>query len=70
MHHVRGLAPSVSFQHRLAYANQRSEGVLAGVRGMPLTNIRYNAAIATGLCFGLPSRWVLPFYASYLNYVS
>ncbi len=70
LHHVRSLESSISFNvdwHTRASAIQ---GVLALKRGMPLKNVYYNAVIALGQCTGQPAGRVLPWYRSYLNYVS
>jgi len=70
LHHVRSLDCSMSFNvdwHTRASAIQ---GMLALRRGMPLKNVYYNAVIALGQCAGQPAGRVLPWYRSYLNYVS
>jgi hypothetical protein len=46
-----------------AYARRRA-------RGMPAKNVYYNLIIALGLWGGVPMRHVLPFYKSYLSYIS
>ncbi|MDQ3265840.1 MAG: cupin-like domain-containing protein [Myxococcota bacterium] len=70
LHQVRGLGVSISFNIDWHTAQSAVQGVLAARRGMPLTNVRYNLALAVGLCAGLPAEAVMPFYRSYLNYVS
>ncbi|MGX2041492.1 cupin-like domain-containing protein [Methylocaldum sp. MU1018] len=46
------------------------QGILALGRGMPLKNVYYNTVIARGLCAGISAERLLPWYRSYLNYVS
>jgi hypothetical protein len=70
LHQVRGLSVSISFNIDWHTRASALKGVLALARGMPLTNVRYNAAAALGLCLGLPSDAIMPIYRSYLTYVS
>lgn len=70
MHHVRSLDCSMSFNVDWHTRGSAIQGMLALRRGMPLKNVYYNAVIALGQCAGQPARRVLPWYRSYLNYVS
>jgi hypothetical protein len=70
LHHVRSLDCSMSFNVDWHTRGSAIQGVLALKRGMPLKNVYYNAVIALGQCTGQPARRVLPWYRSYLNYVS
>lgn len=70
LHHVRGLDVSISFNVDWHTPDSALRGVGAWLRGMPRQNVYYNAIIALGLCTGLPARRLLPWYRSYLNYVS
>jgi len=70
LHHVRSLDRSLSFN--VDWHTRRSvvNGVLASLKGMPLENVYYNLLIALGLLGGVPVRHVLPYYKSYLTYIS
>jgi hypothetical protein len=70
LHHVRSLDCAISFNVDWHTPDSALRGVLALARGMPLKNVYYNAVIACGLCTGIPARRLLPWYRSYLNYVS
>jgi hypothetical protein len=70
LHHVRGRGVSISFNIDWHTRMSALRGVLAFRRGMPLTNVRYNLAAAVGLWARLPSDAIMPFYRSYLNYIS
>jgi hypothetical protein len=70
LHHVRSLDCAISFNIDWHTPDSALKGVLALARGMPLKNVCYNAVIAFGLCTGVPARRLLPWYRSYLNYVS
>lgn len=70
LHHVRSLEPSLSFNVDWHTRDSALQGVAATLRGMPLKNLYYNALIAFGLWTGTPVARVLPYYKSYLSYVS
>lgn len=70
LHQVRSLDCAMSFNVDWHTPGSALRGILAALRGMPPKNVYYNAVSALGLCTGLPARWLLPFYRSYLNYVS
>lgn len=70
LHHVRSLEPALSFNVDWHTKHSALRGVAAALRGMPLKNLYYNGLIAFGLWTGAPVARVLPFYKSYLSYVS
>lgn len=70
LHHVRSLDCAISFNMDWHTRRSAVRGVLALARGMPPKNVYYNAAIALGLYTGISAKRVLPWYRSYLNYVS
>lgn len=70
LHHVRSLECAISFNVDWHTKATALKGLLGCLRGMPLKNIYYNAVIALGMCTALPAKRVLPFFRSYLNYVS
>jgi hypothetical protein len=70
MHHVRSLDCALSFNVDWHTRDSALYGVAAALRGMPWKNVYYNAIIALGLWSGVPPKTLLPYYSSYLNYVS
>ncbi|MGX2029273.1 cupin-like domain-containing protein [Methylocaldum gracile] len=70
LHHVRSLDCAISFNVDWHTRESSVRGILALGRGMPLKNVYYNTVIALGLCTGVSAKRVLPWYRSYLNYVS
>lgn len=70
LHHVRSLDSTLSFNVDWHTRGSAIRGVLAVVRGMPLRNVYYNAVLTLGLGTGLSPQRILPWYRSYLNYVS
>jgi hypothetical protein len=70
LHHVRSLDCALSFNVDWHTRDSAIRGVLALGRGMPLKNAYYNAVIALALCAGVSAERVLPWYRSYLSYVS
>jgi hypothetical protein len=70
LHHVRSLDCSMSFNVDWHTRDSAISGVLALKQGMPVKNVYYNAVIALGQSIGLSATQVLPWYRSYLNYVS
>lgn len=67
LHHVRGLSDSISIN--LDWHNRRSLfGVFPRLFGkMARSDIYYNFICALGIIFGLPGKWLLPLYQSYLG---
>lgn len=70
LHHVRSLDCALSFNVDWHTKDSALKGLLAVTRGMPLQNVYYNALIAFGMWTGVSSKSVMPFYKSYLSYVS
>jgi hypothetical protein len=70
LHHVRSLDCSISFNVDWHTRGSAIRGVMALLKGMPIKNVYYNTVIALGQCAGLSAGQVLPWYRSYLNYVS
>jgi len=70
LHHVRSLDMALSFNVDWHTLGSAIDGILALGQGMPAKNVYYNAVVALGMCAGLPARSILPWYGSYLNYVS
>jgi hypothetical protein len=70
LHHVRSLDCSISFNVDWHTRTSAVRGMAAVTRGMPLKNAYYNALIALGQTAGISARRILPWYRSYLNYVS
>lgn len=70
LHHVRSLDCALSFNVDWHTKTSALQGALAFMRGMPAKNVYYNAIIAFGLWSGVSTKRLLPYYRSYLNYVS
>lgn len=70
LHHVRSLDAAMSFNVDWHTKSSAVRGVLAVMQGMPMKNVYYNALIAFGLWTRVPPNRILPYYRSYLNYVS
>lgn len=70
LHHVRSLDPAISFNVDWHTRVSAIKGVAAAGRGMPPRNVYYNTVIALAQCLGFSAERVLPWYRSYLNYVS
>jgi hypothetical protein len=70
LHHVRSLDCSLSFNVDWHTRRSVAKGVAALLRGMPPKNVYYNLLIALGLWGGVRMRHVLPYYKSYLSYIS
>jgi len=70
LHHVRSLDCALSFNVDWHTRDSAAKGVLALANGMPIKNVYYNAVIALGMWSGIPADTLLPYYRSYLNYVS
>lgn len=70
LHHVRSLAPSISFN--IDWHDRRSAlaGLTAVRHGMPKANLRYNALFALGVWAGIPLKTLMPMLKSYFFYVS
>jgi hypothetical protein len=70
LHQVRSLDRSLSFNVDWHTRRSVASGALALLEGMPLENVYYNLLIALGLWGGVPARHILPYYKSYLSYIS
>jgi hypothetical protein len=70
LHHVRSLDCALSFNVDWHTRKSVAKGLLAGARGMPAKNVYYNLLVALGLWAKAPMNRVLPYYRSYLDYVS
>lgn len=70
LHQVHGLSRSVSFN--IDWHTRRSAllGMFSLFRGAPAKNAYYNGLIFSGLSLNIPSKYIFPFYKSYLNYIS
>ena len=70
LHAVRGLEESISFNIDFHTNKSVSIALTKIFFGMPKKNWYYNLICALGLILKMPSRYLFPFYKSYLNYVS
>lgn len=70
LHHVRSLSCAISFNVDWHTPSSACKGVAAISHGMPLKNVYYNAVMALGIGLGIPVKQILPWYRSYLNYMS
>lgn len=70
LHHVRNLSMTISFNIDWHTPGSALSGLASVLQGAPLKNGYYNALSFAGVGMGIPSRYVFPFYKSYLTYVS
>jgi ribosomal protein L16 Arg81 hydroxylase len=70
LHHVRSLDAAMSFNIDWHTRGSALEGLLGVTRGMPLKTAYYNLVIAFGLWTGVSNQRLMPFYRSYLSYIS
>ena len=70
LHQVHGLSYSISFNIDWHTSQTAKKGMMTLFKGAPLKNVYYNFLTYLGLGLGLPSKYIFPFYKSYLNYVS
>lgn len=70
LHQVHGLSYSVSFNIDWHTSKSAFKGILTAFEGAPRKNIYYNILLYIGLKFNVPSKYIMRFYKSYLNYVS
>lgn len=70
LHHVRSLDAAMSFNVDWHTRDSVRDGVLAVTRGMPLKTAYYNLVLAAGLWTGVSNQRLMPFYKSYLSYIS
>ena len=70
LHQVHGLSYSVSFNIDWHTTQSAYNGILTAFQGAPKKNIYYNFLIYMGLKFKIPSKYIMPYYKTYLSYVS
>jgi Cupin-like domain len=70
LHQVTGLTESISFNIDWHDSKSAVQGLLSVFRGMPVQNLRYNLALALGVCCGIPDRALMPTLRSYYYYIS
>jgi len=70
LHYVRSLDCALSFNVDWHTKDSVLTGALAAGHGMPWKNVYYNMVIFLGLWGGISAKRLLPYYRSYLNYVS
>jgi hypothetical protein len=70
LHHVTNLSTSMSFNIDWHTASSALRGIKSVGDGAPLTNGYYNLLCFLGLGLRIPAKYILPFYSSYLSYVS
>jgi hypothetical protein len=70
LHHVRSITASISFNVDWHDRYSAARGLTAAFRGMPATNLRYNALFALGVYLRLPLRVLMPGLRSYFTYIS
>jgi hypothetical protein len=70
LHQVHGLSFSISFNIDWHTPRTASRGVITIFKGAPLKNGYYNLLSFMGVGLKIPSKIILPYYKSYLNYIS
>jgi hypothetical protein len=70
LHQVHGLSQSISFNIDWHTGASAAKGMMTWLKGAPKQNVYYNFLSFLGLGLGIPSRYIFPFYKSYLNYIS
>lgn len=70
LHQVHGLSYSISFNIDWHTPATAMTGVLSGLKGAPRKNVYYNMLSLMGVGLKVPSKFIFPYYKSYLNYVS
>lgn len=70
LHQVHGLSMSISFNIDWHTAKTARKGMMSLFAGAPRQNFAYNSLAFLGLGCKVPSKYIFPFYKSYLNYVS
>ena len=70
LHQVHGLSFSISFNIDWHTPQSARKGLVSFAKGAPLQNIYYNFLLSLGVCLHVPSRYIFPYYKSYLNYIS
>jgi ribosomal protein L16 Arg81 hydroxylase len=70
LHQVHGLSYSISFNIDWHTAKTAAKGVFSLFEGAPRQNVFYNSIVLLGLGLKIPSKYLFPYYKTYLNYVS
>lgn len=70
LHQVHGLSHSISFNIDWHTAKSATKGIMTLFEGAPKKNVYYNFLAFLGLSLKVPSKYIFPYYKSYLNYVS
>ncbi|WP_237276455.1 cupin-like domain-containing protein [Tenacibaculum ovolyticum] len=70
LHQVHGLSFSISFNIDWHTSKSAVSGVFSKFKGAPWKNIYYNWLVFMGVTFRIPSKYIFPYYKSYLNYIS
>ena len=70
LHQVHGLSFSISFNIDWHTSKSAASGVLSKFKGAPWKNMYYNWLVFMGVTLRIPSKYLFPYYKSYLNYVS
>ena len=70
LHQVHGLSYSISFNIDWHTPKTARAGVKSWLDGAPRQNLYYNFLSFLGLSLKVPSKYIFPYYKSYLNYVS
>ncbi|WP_028888244.1 cupin-like domain-containing protein [Tenacibaculum ovolyticum] len=70
LHQVHSLSFSISFNIDWHTAKSAASGILSKFKGAPWKNMYYNCLIFIGVALKIPSKYIFPYYKSYLNYVS
>ena len=70
LHQVHGLSYSISFNIDWHTSKTAKKGMMSLFQGAPKQNVYYNFLSYLGLGFKVPSKYIFPYYKSYLNYVS
>lgn len=70
LHQVHSLSFSVSFNIDWHTSKSAASGVFTKFKGAPWKNMYYNWLVFMGVGLKVPSKYIFPYYKSYLNYVS
>ncbi len=70
LHEVHGLSYSISFNIDWHTKDSVVDGLYGTLQGAPMKNAYYNFLLLLGVRLGIPSKRILPFYKTYLNYIS
>lgn len=70
LHQVKNLSYSISFNIDWHTKATAVKGLASILQGAPWSNFKYNLVLSMGLFANLPKRMMMPFYRSYLSYIS